>query len=50
MSAGRANKAIAQNLKRSEGTVKSHLHTIYEKLGVESRTVLMIGWNRSRVG
>ena len=48
---GLSNKKVAQRLKLSEGTVKSHLHTIYEKLGIESRTALMIGLaNRSRVG
>ena len=39
---GRSNKAIARNFKLSEGTVKSHLHSIYVKLGVESRTALKI--------
>jgi DNA-binding NarL/FixJ family response regulator len=45
---GHSNKTIARNLKLSEGTVKSHLHNIYIKLGVESRSALKIGWaNRS---
>ena len=48
---GLSNKTIAQRLKLSEGTVKSHLHAIYLKLGVEFRAALMIGpANRSRVG
>jgi DNA-binding NarL/FixJ family response regulator len=43
---GRSNKAIARNFKLSEGTVKSHLHAIYAKLGVESRTALKIARDR----
>ena len=46
---GHSNKTIARNLKLSEGTVKSHLHNIYLKLGIESRAALAIDWvNRSR--
>lgn len=45
---GHSNKTIARNLKLSEGTVKNHLHSIYPKLGVESRSALVIGANRSR--
>ena len=41
-SAGHSNKVIARKLNISTGTVKSHLHTIYAKLGVKSRTVLII--------
>jgi DNA-binding NarL/FixJ family response regulator len=33
---------IAEKLGVSEGNVKGHLHAIYEKLGVNSRTKLMI--------
>jgi two-component system nitrate/nitrite response regulator NarL len=37
---GRANKDIARRLDISEGTVKIHLHKIYEKLGIANRTAL----------
>jgi len=39
---GRRNKEIAEQLKIAEGTVKVHLHTIYQKLGVDSRLALML--------
>ncbi len=35
--AGRSNKEIAQELKIWLQTVKSHLHSLYEKLGVSDR-------------
>lgn len=35
--AGLHNKEIAKRLFISEGTVKMHLHSIYQKLGVDSR-------------
>lgn len=35
--AGLRNKEIAKRLFISEGTVKMHLHSIYQKLGVDSR-------------
>jgi DNA-binding NarL/FixJ family response regulator len=39
---GRRNRAIAQKLSISEGTVKVHLHNIYEKLGVDGRLELVL--------
>lgn len=39
---GLRNKEIAEKLSITEGTVKIHLHTIYEKLGVDGRTALVI--------
>ncbi|SCF10472.1 DNA-binding response regulator, NarL/FixJ family, contains REC and HTH domains [Micromonospora viridifaciens] len=35
---GLSNRAVAQRLHLTEGTVKSHLARIYAKLGVDSRT------------
>jgi DNA-binding NarL/FixJ family response regulator len=37
---GLRNKEIASKLSIGEGTVKTHLHTIYRKLGVEGRVEL----------
>ena len=37
---GQRNRAIAGSLGISEGTVKMHLHNVYAKLGLESRTQL----------
>jgi two-component system, NarL family, nitrate/nitrite response regulator NarL len=42
VSRGLSNKAIAQELHLSEGTVKMHLHHIYEKLRVGGRTQLAL--------
>jgi two-component system nitrate/nitrite response regulator NarL len=39
---GLSNRQIADKLGVTEGTVKIHLHAIYEKLGVDSRTQLAI--------
>jgi DNA-binding NarL/FixJ family response regulator len=33
---------IAEKLGLNEGTVKAHLHAIYDKLGVQSRMALTI--------
>lgn len=40
VTAGQRNRAIADTLGISEGTVKMHLHNVYAKLGLESRTQL----------
>jgi DNA-binding NarL/FixJ family response regulator len=37
---GLANRAIAETLGLSEGTVKVHLHRIYQKLGIVNRASL----------
>lgn len=37
---GQRNRAIADDLGISEGTVKMHLHNIFAKLGLENRTQL----------
>ena len=42
VSQGLRNKVIAERLSISEGTVKVHLHNIYEKLGVDGRLELLI--------
>jgi RNA polymerase sigma factor (sigma-70 family) len=39
---GLTNKQIASRLSISEGTVKTHLHTIYRKLNVEGRVELAV--------
>jgi DNA-binding NarL/FixJ family response regulator len=39
---GLRNRAIGERLAISEGTVKVHLHNIYEKLGVEGRLELVL--------
>lgn len=40
VAAGQRNRAIAGTLGIAEGTVKMHLHNVYAKLGLESRTQL----------
>jgi len=47
---GRRNKEIARDLGISEGTVKMHLHNLYEKLSVGSRTELAILARERRLG
>lgn len=39
---GKRNKEIAQELVLSEATVENHLHHIFEKLGVATRTQAVI--------
>jgi DNA-binding CsgD family transcriptional regulator len=41
-----SNKVIAKKLGLSEGTVKTHLHTIYSRLGVENRAGLVEAFDR----
>jgi DNA-binding NarL/FixJ family response regulator len=41
VAAGLSNNEIARRLKVGTGTVKSHLHSVYDKLGVHSRYALM---------
>lgn len=38
---GHGNREVAERLFISEGTVKTHLHTIYEKLGFKGRVQLV---------
>jgi len=38
---GNSNKSVAEQLKISEGTLKLHLHHIYRKTGVRSRSALV---------
>jgi DNA-binding NarL/FixJ family response regulator len=39
---GLSNKEIARRLDCREGTIKIHLHNIYEKLAIKNRTVLAV--------
>lgn len=40
MARGFGNREVGEKLFISEGTVKTHLHTIFEKLGLKSRLQL----------
>jgi DNA-binding NarL/FixJ family response regulator len=46
---GLRNRAIATRLSISEGTVKVHLHNIYEKLGVDGRLELTLCAQQQRL-
>ena len=54
VSEGMSNKAIARRLSVSHGTVKVHLHHVYQKLEIDNRTVLAAiaisqqSWGRHR--
>jgi DNA-binding NarL/FixJ family response regulator len=45
IAAGLRNKEVSDRLNLSEGTVKVHLHNIYEKLGISGRMSLLL-WAR----
>ena len=47
---GQRNRTIAEALGISEGTVKMHLHNVYAKLGLESRTQLAMDVRLSAMG
>ena len=47
VSQGLANKAVAEQLRVTEGTVKIHLHSIYRKLRVSNRAGLILRANKS---
>ena len=47
VSRGLRNKEIARELHLSEGTVKMHLHHIYEKLRIGGRTQLVLSTTRA---
>ena len=41
---GLSNKEVARELGLSDGTVKIHLHTIFQKLGAKRRHSLVANW------
>jgi DNA-binding NarL/FixJ family response regulator len=49
VAAGLRNRGIAEQLGIAEGTVKLHLHNIYEKLGIDSRLELLLLANRAGI-
>jgi len=46
---GLTNKQIARQLGVTEGTVKAHLHQVYQKLGVINRTALTMRMRRDNL-
>lgn len=49
LGSGLRNRQIGQTLAISEGTVKIHLHNIFNKLGVDSRLALGIYAKENRL-
>jgi two-component system, NarL family, nitrate/nitrite response regulator NarL len=39
---GMSNKGIGRRLSLAEGTVKCHLHNIYQKMAIRNRRTLMV--------
>jgi DNA-binding NarL/FixJ family response regulator len=50
VSAGLSNKDVGRRLNLAEGTVKIHLHNIYDRLGVANRTALAVMARREGTG
>lgn len=50
VTSGLRNRALAERLGISEGTVKIHLHRIYEKLGVSGRLELVLFAQKHQLG
>lgn len=50
IAAGKRNRAIAEELFITEGTVKIHLHNVYEKLGLGGRLELVLWAKKAGVG
>jgi two-component system, NarL family, nitrate/nitrite response regulator NarL len=44
VSQGLSNKDIGRRLKITDGTIKVHLHNIFEKLRVSNRTALAVAY------
>jgi DNA-binding NarL/FixJ family response regulator len=42
VAAGLSNEQIARKANLSEGTVKTHLHRVYQKLGIANRAALAV--------
>jgi two-component system nitrate/nitrite response regulator NarL len=47
---GLSNKEIALRLKVSEGTIKLHLHNVYQRMGIRGRTALTAMLLRNKAG
>jgi DNA-binding NarL/FixJ family response regulator len=45
---GYPNKIIARKLQVGEGTIKTHLHAIYLKLGIKNRTSLIDSFGKAQ--
>lgn len=45
---GLSNKGIARALKITDGTVKVHLHNVYQKLGIANRTILAMIYHNGK--
>ena len=50
VSEGLSNREVGERLNLAEGTIKVHLHNIYEKLAINNRTVLAALFASSRLG